>query len=279
MRFKFAKICLAVLPALMFMACHTPKNIAYFQDAEALKTMSNPEAHTFKLRPGDKINIVVNSKDARLEQLFSLTAPSFRNTIGATSTATTVSGKSTTSSYQTIAYTVSDEGNIDFPVLGEVKVEGMTRQQVASTIKQKLIAEDLVKDPVVTVEYVNLSVSVLGEVTRAGRFDIVRDYYTVLDAISQAGDLTINGQRENVMVMRKEGDQQKVYTINLCSMEDMLKSPAFYLQQDDVVYVTPNDKRKRESTVSGNAVLTPSFWISVTSLLSTITAVVLSAVR
>lgn len=151
----------------------------------------------------------------------------------------------------------------------------MTRQELARHIKSRLINENHVKDAVVTIEYVNIAITVLGEVNRAGRMDITKDHFTILDAIAQAGDLTINGQRENVMVLRKEGNKQHTYFINMCSQREMLSSPAFFLQQDDIVYVTPNDRRKRDSTVGGNTVLTPSFWISIASLLTTITALII----
>lgn len=257
-------------------SCSTPENIAYFQDAHQNQSLKLQAERQFRLRPEDKINIVVNSKDPVLETLFTLTAPSTRNSLGVSSMPKTVAGKGSSSGNgQTIAYTVDKNGEIDFPVLGKIKVEGMTRQEVALEIKKRLIAANLVNDPVVTVEYVNIAISVLGDVAKPGRIDVNQDHFTILDAIAYAGDLTINGERESVMVLRKEGGEQKTYFVNLCSGQDLVNSPVYYLQQNDVVYVTPNDRRKRESTVSGNTVLTPSFWISVASLLTTITALII----
>lgn len=257
-------------------ACTTPKQIAYFQDTSDVQNIRLQAEKVFRLRPEDKVNIVVNSKDPALETLFTLTAPSQRNVLGASSAPRTTAGKNTSGGAQTsIAYTVDSEGNIDFPVLGSIHAQGMTRGELAQYIKKELIKQKLVLDPVVTVEYVNISVSILGEVSRPGRMDITNDRYTILDAISQAGDLTINGVRNSVKVIRDENGTLKTYTINLCSAENIASSPAYYLQQNDVVYVSPNVKRKRESTVSGNSVLTPSFWISVASLLTTITALIL----
>lgn len=267
---------LLVLVVVLMSACSTPQNIAYFQDAQNEKVIQLQAEQMFRLRPEDKINIVVNSKDPALETLFTLTAPSQRNILGASSSPRTIAGKTNSgSSMQTIAYTVDSEGKIDFPIIGKIMVAGKTRQEVAAYIKKALIDASLVNDPIVTVEYVNIAVSVLGEVKSPGRMDINKDHFTILDAIAQAGDLTINGERENVMVIRKEGNHQTTYTMNLCSAQNLSESPAYYLQQDDVVYVTPNIKRMRESTVSGNTVLTPSFWISVASLLTTITALIL----
>ena len=257
-------------------SCSTPTNVAYFQDAKFSEQLAVQAEQQFRLRPEDKVNIVVNSKDAALESLFTLTAPNTRNTLGASSLPKTIAGKGTTSGYgQTIAYTVDEKGEIDFPIIGKIPVADKTRQQVAAEIKKELINRKLVNDPVVTVEYVNLAVSVLGEVKNPGRIEINKDHFTILDAIAYSGDLTINGERETVLVLRKENNVQKPYFVNLCSGKDLLSSPVFYLQQDDVVYVTPNDRKKRESTVSGNTVLTPSFWISVASLLTTITALII----
>lgn len=272
---KTRNLLFALLVVLMS-ACSTPQNIAYFQDVTNDKAIQLQAEQMFRLRPEDKINIVVNSKDPALETLFTLTAPSQRNVLGASSTPKTIAGRSNSgSSMQTIAYTVDANGQIDFPILGKINVAGKTRQEVANYIKKALIDASLVNDPIVTVEYVNIAISVLGEVKSPGRLEITKDHFTILDAIAQAGDLTINGERENILVIRKEGNTQKTYTMNLCSAQNISESPAYYLQQDDVVYITPNQKRMRESTVSGNTVLTPSFWISVASLLTTITALIL----
>ena len=145
---------------------------------------------------------------------------------------------------------------------------GKKREEIASLIKHELVSKNLVKDPVVTVEFLNLYISVMGEVNNPGRFSIDRDRLTVLDALSMAGDLTIYGNRSKVMVLRQEGDVQRVYGINLTSGEHVYTSPAYYLQQNDVVYVEPNNMKARQSTVNGNNVRSTSFWISLASLLT-----------
>jgi polysaccharide export outer membrane protein len=131
-----------------------------------------------------------------------------------------------------------------------------------------------VKDPVVTIEYANLGFNVLGEVNRPGRYIFDRDHLTILDAISMAGDLTIQGRRYNVFVMRKTGDMRTTYRVNLQSGKELLQSPAFYLQQNDVVYVEPNNYRARQTTVNGNNILSAPFWISVASLLTSIAVLI-----
>ena len=277
MCFKDYPICLLLLLAtLWFGSCTTPSNVAYFQNAEAIRGMTLQNEQPFRLRPKDKIDIVVNSTDPLLVQQFNLTAASRTlSPLGTNlSPQTAISGGSG-SGNQILAYTVDEQGDIEFPVLGKVAVEGKTRQEVASYLRDRLISRDLVKDPIVIVEYVNLGVNVLGEVNRPGHVDVMKDYFTVLDAISAAGDLTIDGQRENVMVFREVDGEDQTFVINLCDRQDMLTSPAYYLQQNDVVYVTPNPKRQRESHSMGNTFNQPSIWISLASLLTTITALLL----
>jgi len=271
---KAIKTVLSLSLVFLLSACYTPQKIAYFQDTSDVQNIKLQAEQVFRLRPEDKINIVVNSKDPALASLFTLTSTS-SNVLGSTSTPKTTAGRSGGSSQTTIAYTVDDQGNIDFPVLGSIHAQGKTRQELASYIKNELIRQQLVLDPIVTVEYVNISVSILGEVSSPGRIDVTNDHFTILDAISKAGDLTINGERDSVKVIRNVDGNLTTYNINLCSAQNIVNSPAYYLQQNDVVYVTPNIKRKRESTVNGNTVVTPSFWISVASFLTTITVLIL----
>ena len=167
-------------------------------------------------------------------------------------------------------YTVSPKGYIDFPVLGELYVEGMTKSELAGFIKGELMGRDLVKDPIVTVEFMNFGVSVLGEVLNPGRYDITKDQVNVLEAISMAGDLTIQGLRENVAVLREEADGLHTYRIDLTNFKDMASSPAYYLKQGDIIYVEPNNVRKRQTTANGNNLLSTGFWISVASLLTSV---------
>ncbi len=261
---------------LGLVGCSAPKNVAYFQDAEYIRGMALQPEQPLRLRPNDKINIVVNSADPMLMQQFNLYANTYSNrSLGTTVIPQTSSGNVSSSGSMMLAYTVDEQGDINFPVLGKVAVKGMTRKEVSAYICNRLLARDLIKDPVVTVEYVNLSVMVLGEVNHPGRIDILRDNYTILDAIADAGDLTINGRRENVLVMRDVDGENQTYAINMCDLQEILSSPAFYLQQNDVVYVAPNDKRKRESRSTGNTFSQPSLWISLASLLTTLGAVFL----
>lgn len=266
--------CALVGAVLCVTACSTPKDVTYFQDAEALNGMAVQAQQQFRLRPEDKINIVVNSSNPMLEQQFTLTTMSSQYILGSSVVPKTTT-KGSNNGGQMIAYTVDDQGTIDFPILGKISVGGKTRQEVAEYIQDRLIARELVSDPIVTVEYVNLGVNVLGEVAKAGHIDITKDHFTIVDALAQAGDITINGDRRKVMVTRQVDGENQVYAVDMTNMQTLLNSPAYYLQQNDLIYVGPNDKRKRETRASGNTFNTPAVWISIASLLTTITALII----
>lgn len=249
-------------------SCSAPSQVTYFQDLRPGESEQKVVAATeIKVRPGDKLSIIVNSRDPQLSQLFNL--PYVSQQIGQIS-ASKGAGSASGSSQGISGYTVDEEGMIDFPVLGKLEIAGKNREEVAAFIKEELLSKNLVKDPVVTVEYMNLCISVLGEVTQPGRYSIDRDKVTLLDAISMAGDLTIYGKREKVLVLREEEGVQHVYGVNLCSAEHLYTSPVYYLRQNDVVYVEPNNVRARQSTVNGNNVRSTSFWLSLASFLTTI---------
>lgn len=263
-------ILLAVVAALS--SCGSSKQVVYFQDLKPGETeIKLPEMKAITVRPEDKISIIVNSRDPQLTDLFNLPYVSRQLGQSLRTNGITVSNNQGVS-----AYTVDTDGEIDFPVLGKMYVAGMKREEIAEYIKNELIKENLVKDPVVTVEFANLCISVLGEVNNPGRFSIDRDKLTVLDALSMAGDLTIYGNRSKVMVLRQEGDVQRVYGLNLTSGNHVYTSPAFYLQQNDVVYVEPNKVRAGQSTINENNLKSVSLWVSIASFLTTIITLIVS---
>lgn len=268
---SFSKaIFLLVAGTLLLSSCSAYKKVVYFQDISAgLYEIPLSTPNEILLRPGDKISIMVNSRDPQLMDLFNL--PVVSRQIGMASR----TGVTTANNQGLMGYTIDEEGNIDFPVLGKIYVAGMKRDEVASYIKNELVDNNLVKDPVVTVEYMNLCISVMGEVNKPGRFNIDRDCITVIDALSMAGDLTIYGNRSNVLVQRVEDGVMKAYRIDLTSGEQVYTSPAYYLMQDDVVYVEPNPVKARQSTVNGNNILSTSFWISIASLVASIINIII----
>ena len=263
---------LDVAAMLLLAGCRAPKNIVYMQDISEGTEISTVPSAPIRLKPMDQISIVVNCVDPQVSAMFNL--PYFNRRIGEAQSLTGGSGNISNTSGNIAGYTVDSDGNIDFPVLGKINVQGKTRAEVCEYVKQLLINSKQIKDPIVTVEFMNLGFSVLGEVTRPGRYRIDRDEFTIFDALSLAGDLTINGLRQNVALVRDYGtDKERVFTMDLTKSTGIYSSPAYYIQQGDLIYVTPNKKKLRESTVIGNTTLTPSFWIS---LVSSVTSIAVS---
>ena len=267
---------LFLLSIVLLAGCGTPANIVYFQDAPHNEELSPLKVEYIRLQPTDQISIVVNSRDPQVASMFNL--PYYGKRL-ADSQSLTGSGGNMNAGAQSISgYTVDSHGDIDFPVLGKIHLAGLTREEAENSIKSLLIESRQIKDPVVIVEFMNLGFSVLGDVSRPGRYKIDRDRFTLFDALSLAGDLTINGQREDVALVRHEADHDVLYRLNLLVIKQIYDSPAFYVQQGDVIYVTPNEKRQRESTINGNNVRSTSFWISISSLATSIITLLISII-
>lgn len=238
------------IAAGFFVSCNSSKNITYLQDIQPEIAMMVQQPQLIRFEPGDQIKIIIHSRDTDISRVFNL----FDNT---------GNGKGNHT-----YYIIDAEGYVDAPVLGRIKLAGLTREEAVNEIKYRLLESRLVKDPVVTVSYDGLGFSVLGEVASPGRKPISRDYVTLLDAIALAGDLTIDGKRENILVLRTEDGKQTPYRVNLLETESLYSSPVYYIQQNDVIYVEPNEKKSNTSTANGNMFLTPGFWMSTASFVT-----------
>lgn len=256
-----------LLATVLFSSCESIKDFSYFQDTKAGDVISVSAADAvIAIKPNDRITVLVTSKDHRLSMPFNLVT--INNTLNSSSLNGT--GALNGNSY-TQYYTVSQTGEINMPVLGKVSVAGLTRTQIEDKVSELIIAsENGFKDPTVTVDYANLYVKMLGEFAKPGAVTIDRDQFTIMDAIAKAGDLTVYGNRKNVKVLRMEDGVEKMYEIDLTQRKQMLQSPAYMLQQNDIVYVEANKARARQSTSNGNTFLQPSLWISAASFLTTL---------
>ena len=259
---------LAVAAVMALASCGTVKDIAYFQN----RVVDNPEAideHAgIVIQPKDMLSIVVSSRNPELVVMFNLPVVSYQ-----------AGSEIVNSGYQKlIGYVVDNEGYIDFPVLGPLKVAGFTRWELSEMIKKRLLENGLLTDAVVTVEFMNFKVSVIGEVNSPGTYTVEGDKVTILQAISLARDLTIFGQRENVSVIRERNGERTIYEVNLCDV-DLFKSPAYYLQQNDIVYVQPSEIKARQSTTDDKALRMTSIFVSGGSLLVSIATLIISLVR
>ena len=261
---------LAAAVAVISSCSTTYMNINYLQDAVADETEQMTISKGILIQPKDMISIVVSSRNPELAQIFNLPRVTYQMGAG------TVSSSGGANSNGIMGYSVDNDGNIDFPVLGTIHVAGMTRWELAKMIKKMLISQDLLKDAVVTVEFMNFKVSVIGEVNAPGTYDIQGDKITLLEALSMAGDLTIYGKRHNVTVIREQNGERIFYKVDLRSV-DMFDSPAYNLQQNDVVYVEPNNVRAGQSTINENSLKSVSMWMSIISFLVSIATLIVAA--
>lgn len=256
---KFRNLWLLFVLTATLSSCASQKEIVYLQGIPKDYKQQIDESYELRIQPNDLIAIMVNSRDTELAQMFNLPMVSYNT------------GTKTTGQNQVLGYLVSKQGTIDFPLLGEVYVEGMTRTELKDFIKNQLIDRGLVNDPVVTVQYLNFQVSVMGEVNRPGTFDISSDRITIFDALSRAGDMSIYGMRDKVKLIREENNQRSIVTIDLRS-DEVLSSPYYYLRQNDVIYVEPNKARAGQREINSNRTI--STYASILSvILSTLSLI------
>ena len=247
---------LFLLVVVLLASCKSATNIAYMQNMQPNVPVAVQEEKTIKLQTGDRLNITVSSRDEELVRIFN---------VNTNNTSTSRSGNSGMG-----IYTVDPQGKIDFPTLGLISVAGKSRLDVANEIKYRLLSGNFVRDAVVTVDYADMGFYALGELGTKGRVQITRDKITILEAIAEAGDLTIDGKRENVTVLRTENGIQTPYTVNLCDAQSVYSSPVYYIQQNDIIYVEPTQKKANESTPTANLFSTPGFWMGLASFAITI---------
>lgn len=255
---------LLVLLVVSAASCSTYKKINYIQDAQLDTALTMIANQGILIQPMDMISIVVSSRDPELARIYNLPVVTYQ-----------AGSESSVSNFnqRLIGYSVDNDGNIQFPELGTIHVAGLNRWQLAELIREKL--SSLVKDAVVTVQFMNFKISVTGEVTSPGVFDISGDKITIFEAISLARNLTIYGRRDGVYVIREQNGSRIIYQVDLRTV-DMFNSPAYYLQQNDVVYVEPNKVRAGQSTINENNLKSVSLWVSIGSFLSTLATLFIS---
>ncbi len=239
---KFRHIMLAACYALALASCSSNKtSLTYFED---IKTISegaiDVESYKIKIVPDDELIITVTSENpaASVQYNLPLVNPAVRESLGATTTP------------QAQTYIVNKEGDINFPILGMLHVEGMTTLELQNMLTER-IGQD-VQDPQVRVALLNFKINVMGEVRAPGRYTVRTERVSLLDALAMAGDMTEFGERENVTLIREEKDGKLSYHHFNLNNSEFLKSPYFYLQQNDVVYVEPNTIKKDNSKYNQN---------------------------
>ena len=243
---------LIIVLIISFSSCVSRKEIVYFQGLEqARQQVSNNESKSLTIKANDLLTISVSAAEQEAAIPFNLPVTGSGNVLDATS----ISGQP---KLQT--YLVDQEGFIEFPVLGMLNIEGMTRDKLAKLLKEKV--SKYVQDPIVTVRIVNFQISVLGEVARPGTFDISDEYISLPQALGLAGDMSIYGRRDNVLVMREENDRTVHAYLDLTDAE-IINSPYYYIKQNDVIYVEPNGAQRQASSYNRNS----SIYISIASII------------
>ena len=249
----YKAVCMLTLSALLVSGCTSYKKVPYLQNSQEVEVAAGEiPLYDAKIMPKDLLTITVSTTDPQASVPFNLTVQSV------------VSQTNTNLTTQPVLqqYLVDNQGEIDFPVLGRLKISGLTKNECEALIREKL-ASYLKETPIVNVRMVNYKISVLGEVARPGTFTINNEKVNLLEALAMAGDMTVWGVRDNVKLIREGADgKQEIVTLDLNKAETIL-SPYYWLQQNDIVYVTPNKAKARNSDI-GNST---SLWFSATSIL------------
>ena len=258
---------LLLLPFLL-VACQSYKKVPYFQDVEVVNEANQQEKlYDARIMPKDLLTIVVSCTNPELAIPFNLTVASSAGLAASTS-----SNVTTQAALQ--PYLVDNEGNINFPVLGELKLGGLTKREAEQLILDKL-KPYMKETPIVTVRMVNYKISVIGEVARPGTFTISNEKVNLLEALAMAGDMTVYGLRDNVKLIREDANgKQQIITLDLNKAETIL-SPYYWLQQNDIFYVTQNKAKARNSDV-GNST---SLWFSATSILVSVVSLLVNILK
>ena len=239
---------------LIMTSCTSYLQVPYLQNPYAVNaTQEVQPLYDAKIMPKDLLTITVNTTDPEAAAPFNLTVQS------------SINASRTTSLTQQPAlqqYLVNNDGNIDFPVLGRLQVGGLTKTQAEDLIRENL-KPYLRETPIVTVRMSNYKISVLGEVARPGTFTVSNEKVNVLEALAMAGDMTIWGMRNNVKLVREDATGKREIIFLDLNRADIINSPYYYLQQNDILYVTPNETKAKNSDIGQST----SLWFSATSIL------------
>ena len=251
--------------ALLMTACASRKDVAYFRDMQQGQAYLYDAKYEATVHVNDRLSIIVSCKRPELAIPFNTHANSVQVSADGNVSTSTGGGQERASK----GYRVDVDGNIDFPILGLLHVEGMKVSQVTDMIKERIVQGNYIKDPQVSLEFLNFRYTVLGAVGHTGTFTTSDDRVTLIDAIANAGDLSANAKLNSVAVIRETNGERRVYVQDIRS-KDIFTSPCYYLQQNDIVYVEPKYRgRDRESrgfqvgtvVLSLASVITSLLWV------------------
>ena len=262
---RYLKI-IALGAMLLLGACNAQRNVLYLQDVQSGTEVVLPENYIIRLKPLDQVTMTVNSRTPELAAPFN--SSSSYNSLSSTGIASSI----TENNLQVL--TIDTDGFITIPIIGKVQCAGMTRDELADEIERRIIEGGYLTDPQVNIRFAELTISIIGEVQKPGRYDIRKDQLTILEALALAGDLTIYGNRSDVAVVREKDGKSIVTKLDLRSSE-IFSSPCFYLEQNDVIIVSPNKYKAATAEINQNR----SFWISLASTTISLATLVITIVR
>lgn len=246
MKRRFLPLSGCVLLMGLAASCVSNKQMIYLQGATQQYALPQEleEFYELQVQPDDQLAISVASKDMELLQRFN------NNTlIGGGNNSQT--GTNTVNVSSGVAYfRVNKEGTIEFPIFGTLHVGGMTTSQISAMIQKRMIDEGYINDAVVNTKIMSFKVTVMGDVKNPGTQTYQGERLTILEALGKAGDLTNSAYRDNVLVIREENGQRRAYEVNLLDNQAVFNSPAYYLQQNDVIYVQPNKSQRVKGSTS-----------------------------
>lgn len=248
---------------LSLYSCTAHKSIPYLTNMgnESIENKQNSET---RITINDQLTIVVNSTTPEATVAFNLNV-----------TPTQLNGATLTMGQSLQTYLVNSNGMINFPIIGEIKVADLTKEELESLIKSRIYPQYLKEEPIITIRITNFRVSVLGEVNRPGNFPVSNERINIFEALALAGDLTLYGKRNNILLVR-EGEKGKTETVRLNLQDkDILQSPYFYLKQNDVIYVQPNKPKGNASAISSAETLS----VSITSVLISLTSLLVTVLK
>ena len=262
---KLIKKLLLVAVAVVICGCSAIERTVYLQDVADNVSIKAASEAQIRIKPLDRLTIVVSSKDPEL-------AAPFNATSSYNSLSSNPMGNSTSNGASSLQVrTVDESGLLYIPIIGNVYCAGKTRSELAAEIAQKIKNGGYISDAVVNIQFVDMKIFVLGEVSKPGQYDITRDHVTILEALAMAGDMTIYGNRQAVTVVRKVNGETKVYQMNMLDSK-MFESPGYYLQQSDVVYVQPNKYKAATAEINQNR----NFWLSIATTFVSIASLVVT---
>jgi polysaccharide export outer membrane protein len=244
-----------VFAFVIFSSCVSKKDIIYFQN-DSIDQSKVSNSYKTIIKPDDLLQITITSQDIEAVRPFNLSAVTYA---ASTNSAIGVAQQQT--------YLVDTNGEIEFPVLGKLKIGGLSRNETIELLKSKL-SPDYIKEPNINIKIANYKISVIGDVSRPGSYNIPNERITILDALALAGDVSISGKRNNIMIIREENNKKVQYFVDLRS-NYILTSPVYYLQQNDVVYVEPNYAKIQSASSNSST----SLFISLTGLIITIVSI------